>query len=250
MHLLSEQTRREHVLSEVDARLKLLVSAAVLLLVLSYKGFGFPLVVLALGLVLCVIMRVSLRVFVLRFSEPVFLACMLVLIKFFFSGRDVLFTLPVFGLEITGYRDGLIEGLLIAVRIIGAVSVIAVLGFTTSFMDLISGLAWFKLPKTLIEILLFAYRYIFLLLEDAMVIYHAQKNRLGYSSIRRGMKSFGVLVGSLILKAFEHSQKATVAMVQRGYDGTMPMLQYKTFKISEIAVSVVIVVVMGVLWKM
>jgi cobalt/nickel transport system permease protein len=250
MHILSEQIRQEHILSGVDARLKLLVSAALLLLVLSHKGFGFPLVVLAMGLLLCIMMRVSLRVFVLRFSEPVFIACMLVLIKLFFSGRDVLFTFPVFGLEITGYRDGLIEGLLIAVRIIGAVSVIAVLGFTTSFTDMISGLAWFRFPKTLIEILLFAYRYIFMLLEDAMVIYNAQKNRLGYSSIRRGMKSFGVLAGSLILKAFEHSQKATVAMVQRGYDGTMPMLQHKAFKPSEIAVSVVIVVMMGVLWKM
>lgn len=249
MHLLSEHLRQDHLFSEIDARLKLLVSASVLLLVLTHKGFGFPLVVMAMGLLLSIMMRVSLKVFMLRFSEPVFIACVLVLIKFFFSGRDVLFTFPVFGLEIIGYRDGLIEGLLVAARIIGAVSVIAVLGFATSFTDLISGLAWFRFPKTLIEILLFAYRYIFMLLEDAMVIYNAQKNRLGYSSIKRGMKSFGVLAGSLILKAFEHSQKATVAMVQRGYDGTMPVLQHKPFKPSEIATSVVIIFVMGVLWK-
>jgi len=250
MHLLSEHRRQEHVFSEIDARLKLLVSVALLLLVLSHKGFGFPLVVLAMSLLLCIVMRVSLKVFMLRFSEPVFIACVLVLIKFFFSGRDVLFTFSVFGLELTGYRDGLIAGLLVAARIIGAVSVIAVLGFATSFTDLISGLAWFRFPKTLIEILLFAYRYIFMLLEDALIIYNAQKNRLGYSSVRRGMNSFGVLAGSLILKAFEHSQKATVAMIQRGYDGTMPSLQHKPFKPSEIAVSVALVVVMGVLWKM
>ena len=50
---------------------------------------------------------------------------------------------------------------------------------------------------------MFAYRYIFVLLDDATVIYSAQKNRLGYSTIRRGLSSFGVLAGSLTLKAFD-----------------------------------------------
>ncbi len=249
MHLLSEHLRKEHALSEVDARLKLIVSAAVLLLVLSHKGFGFPLAVLSLNLLLCIVMRISVKTFALRFSEPFFIAVILVVIKMFFSGRDVLFSIELPWFVVTGYRDGLTEGLLVASRIMGAVSVIAALGFTTSFTDLISGLAWFRFPKTLIEILLFTYRYIFMLLEDAMVIYSAQRNRLGYSSIRRGINSFGVLAGSLILKAFEHSQKATVAMVQRGYDGAMPLLQHKPFKTSEIAVSVAVLVVMGVLWK-
>jgi cobalt/nickel transport system permease protein len=88
-----------------------------------------------------------------------------------------------------------------------------------------------------------------MLFEDAMVIYHAQKNRLGYSNLRRGLTSFGILAGSLTLKAFEHSQCATVAMVQRGYDGTMPVLKHKPFKLLEVAVSAFFIVIMGVIWK-
>lgn len=250
MVLLREHLRRGHVLSGADARVKLAVAFIVLVMVLTYKGFIFPLFVVFSCLALCIVMRIPLRVFMLRFSEPVFIATVLVLIKLLFSGRDVLFSVDIAGLTITGHRDGLMDGLLLAARIAGAVSVMAVLGFSTPFTDLMAGLSWFRVPKGFTEILMFAYRYIFMLLEDAMVIYHAQKNRLGYSSVRRGMNSFGTLTGSLVLKAFEHSQNSTIAMVQRGYDGNMPVLQHKPFKSSEIAVSFFLVIVMGILWKM
>ena len=95
-----------------------------------------------------------------------------------------------------------------------------------------------------------AYRYIFVLLEDAMVIYNAQKNRLGYSSVRRGLNSFGTLSGSLVLKAFDHSQNTTVAMVQRGYDGNMPLLKHKPFKLSEVVASALFIVAMGCIWNL
>jgi len=128
--------------------------------------------------------------------------------------------------------------------------VVALLGFSTPFTEIMAGLSWFRVPRGFIEILLFAYRSLFTLFEDAMVIYTAQKNRLGYSSVRRGLGSFGVLAGSLTLKAFENSQNTTVAMVQRGYDGTMPMLDHRPFKYSEVAVACLFVLAAGFLWKM
>jgi cobalt/nickel transport system permease protein len=139
---------------------------------------------------------------------------------------------------------------LIASRIIGAVSVVALIGFSTPFAEFLAGLSWLRLPRGLIEILMFAYRYIFVLLEDATVIYNAQKNRLGYSTVRRGLSSFGVLAGCLTLKAFDNSQATTVAMVQRGYDGTMPLLKHRSFKPAEVALSAVFLIGMGFLWKL
>ena len=186
----------------------------------------------------------------LRFSEPALIALVLVIMKFLSSGRDALFTSHLLGVTITGYRDGLIGGLMIAARIMGAVSVLAVLGFSTPFTALMSGLSWFRVPKVFIEVLMFAYRYIFMLFEEAMVIYNAQKNRLGYSNIRRGLSSFGILAGSLTLKAFEHSQNTALAMSQRGYDGSMPMIKQKSFKPVEVVVACFVICIMGVIWKM
>jgi cobalt/nickel transport system permease protein len=96
---------------------------------------------------------------------------------------------------------------------------------------------------------MFAYRYIFVLFDDAMVIYNAQRNRLGYSSIGRGLSSFGTLAGSLTLKAFENSENTTLAMVQRGYDGNIPMLKHKPFRGCEVFCAILIVVMTAAVWK-
>lgn len=237
-------------LAEVDARVKLLAALTILIMVLSYKGFAFPMLITLFCLFLSIRMRVPLRVLVLRFSEPLFIAAVILLLKIFFSGNNALFSANIMGLKVVGHRDGFMEGLQIGCRIMGAVSIVAALGFATPFNEFMAGLSWFRVPKGFIEILMFAYRSIFVLFEDALVIYTAQKNRLGYSSIKRGLNSFGVLAGSLTLKAFENSQNTTVAMVQRGYDGTMPMLDHRPFKYSEVAVSFLFIITAGVLWKM
>lgn len=239
---------KDHVLSAIDARVKLLASLIILIMVLSYRGFAFPSLVALASLLLCIRMRIPLRALVLRYSEPLFIAAIVLLLKVFFTGQDALFSLNIFGAEVVGHRDGLREGLLIGTRIISAVSVVAVLGFSTPFTQILAGLSWLRVPRSFIEILLFAYRYLFVLFEDAQVIYQAQKNRLGYSSFGRGMRSFGTLTGALTIKAFDHSQNTTIAMVQRGYDGVIPVRVHKTFKSAEIIASALILLVMGVLW--
>lgn len=249
MDFFTDQFRKRHFLSGVDARIKIIATVFTLILILSNKGFVFPLLIIAGCTLLCLKMKVSFKVFIVRYSEPAFIAFVLVLLKLFFSGSDALFTVDINIFTLTGYKDGLIDGLMLSVRIIAAVSVIIVLGFSTPFTGIIAGLSWFKVPKVLIEITMFAYRYIFVLLEDAMVIYNAQKNRLGYSSIKRGLNSFSTLTGSLILKAFEHSQKTTVAMIQRGYDGNIPLIKHKPFKTSEILISIVFMITLGAIWR-
>lgn len=249
MELFSEHLKKEHLLSKIDARIKLIVVFTLLVMVLSYKGISFPLIIAILCLFLCLMMRVPFRVVILRFSEPMFIASVLLLLKFFFSGEDALFSINILGLKIVGHKDGLIEGLKISSRIIGAVSLLAVLGFATPFTEFMAGLSWFKVPKPFVELLMLTYRYIFVLFEDAGVIYNAQRNRLGYSGIKKGLRSFGTLTGALIIRAFEHSQKTSLAMLQRGYTGDMPMLRQRPFKMAEVTTAILFVFVMGIIWK-
>jgi cobalt ABC transporter, permease protein CbiQ len=249
MELFSEYFKKKHFLSSVDARIKLVVSLILLIMVLSHRGIAFPLLILCLGIILCMRMKIPLRVLFLRFSGPLLVASVLLILKFFTGGKDPFFSIEIASIRLAGQADGLMEGLMISARILGAVSILALLGFSTPFTELMAGLSWFRIPKGFIEILVFAYRYIFVFLEEAMVIYNSQKNRLGYSSFRRGLNSFGILTGSLILKAFEQSQNVTVAMIQRGYDGNIPMLRHKPFKRSEILFSTLLVTTMGFLWR-
>jgi cobalt/nickel transport system permease protein len=244
------EEKRGHPLTGIDARIKLLCAAAVLSMVLTYRGVLFPLVVTFFCLSACASLRVPVKRLLVRFSEPAFIVVVLIVLKLLFSGSDVIGTWHVLGIGITAHRDGLMDGLFLGVRIISAVSVIAVLGFATPFVEFLGALAWLRVPKAFIEISIFAYRCIFLLLDDATVIYCAQKNRLGYSSVRRGVSSFGVLAGALALKAFEDSRTCAVAMVQRGYDGSLPASSQRRLKRGHLAASLLFLVLMVVLWRM
>ncbi len=249
METFTGSFKKDHPLFRTDARVKLGMAFIILIMVLNYTGFVFPLFLFSLGIILCILSRIPLKVFGSRFSEPLFIAAALIVIKFLFTGKQILFSTNLLGIPITGHLDGLWEGCLIASRIIGAVSIIAILGFTTAFTEIMAALSWFKIPKTFTELLTFTYRYLFVLHEDAEVIYSAQKNRLGYLTISRGLSSFGTMAGSLVLKAFEHSQNITIAMTQRGYDGHLPKQHHEPFKLGEIMASVLVIIALGWIWR-
>lgn len=248
-HTLQQHHTSDDFLTRLDPRIKLGSGMVLLILVVSSRGFLFPLLVGGLSLFICAWMRVRLRLLAVRFAEPLFIAAMIVVLKLFFAGHDPLFTIHLAGFDLVGHRDGLREGLLIAGRIGGAVSLVAVIGFGTPFTDLMAALSWFRVPQGFIEVVLFAWRYLFVLFDDAQVVYAAQKNRLGYAGYRRGLRSFGTLAGALVIKAFDASQQMTAAMVQRGYEGNLPLLTHKPFRTAEITGSLVMILAMFALWR-
>jgi cobalt/nickel transport system permease protein len=250
MHELNRLTMNsDHLLSRLDPRVKLVFTLVLLAMVISCKGFVFPLLVGGLSLGFSLHVGVRLKVLLGRFAEPFFIAVMVIILKLFFSGAVPLFSIHFKGIEVVGHRDGLLEGLFIASRILGSVSLTALLVFSTTFTDLMAALAWLKVPRGFIEVALFAWRYLFTLFDDAQVVYAAQKNRLGYAGLLRGMRSFGALVGALVIKAFDSSQSVTCAMMQRGYDGTIPLSRHSPLNFMEVALSLTFLLAMGIIWR-
>lgn len=244
MHDISGPKER---LLNLDVRVKIIALAGALGLVLSHGGVGFPCFVALFSLGLCLWMRVPMRVVVVRFVEPLVIMTVLVALKSL-SGTERMYALEIFGLNIAIYRDGLQAGLLIAIRLAAAIGLVTVLSVSTPFVEFFSGLGWFRVPRTFLEVMMFAFRYVRMLFEEAMVIYKSQKIRLGYSSLRRSFNSFGILVGSLVIKAFDHSINTTVALKQRGYEGSLPMADVKPFKPAELAGTALFLGIMGILW--
>jgi cobalt/nickel transport system permease protein len=233
-----------------DARVKLVAALALLVMVTSARSIAFPLLVAGLGIGVCVWLRVPAKLLLVRFAEPLFLAVVVLLLKTFCSGGEPLATLDLHWLQLTASRDGLLEGTRIAARICGAVTLVAALGFATPFTELLAALAWLRLPRGFIEVTIFAWRYLFVLVDDAQVIHAAQKNRLGYVGVRRSCRSFGTLAGALVIKAFDSSQTMTIAMMQRGYDGTLPLMKHKPFRLADILPAAGVVITMGILWQL
>lgn len=231
----------------MDARVKLVAALCLLVMVVSSKSILFPLVTAGLSLLLCLTLKVRLKTLLIRFSEPLFIAAVVMLLKSF-SGSTPLWTLHTPFADIAIFREGAMEGLRLASRITGGVAVVAAVGFSTGFTDTLAALSWLRMPREITEIALFAWRYLFVLADDAQVIHSAQKNRLGYVGIRRSFRSIGTLCGALVIKAFDASQTMTTSMIQRGYDGNMPLLKHRPIRSVELFPALFVVMLMGVLW--
>jgi len=195
----------------------------------------------------CVSLKVRLRTLLTRFAEPLFIAAVVLLLKAL-AGQTPLWVIQFPFADMTVYREGLYEGFCLASRIVGGVAVIAAIGFATTFTELLAAFSWLKIPREVTDVALFAWRYLFVLGDDAQVIHSAQKNRLGYVGIKRSFRSLGTLAGALVIKAFDASQTMTTSMIQRGYDGNMPLLKHSPLKAGELVPAMLLVTVMGVFW--
>lgn len=204
---------------EMDARAKLVFAVCCLALSVGSPSMAVPVLAGIVSMALLSFSGTKARPVLLRAAEPLVFAVFVAAVQTFFVKGEPLAGFDIMGFTLTASREGMARGLFIVARVFGAVMVVLFLTMTTPVDRLLSAAAWMRLPAGLVEVTMFAYRYVFVLLEDAVTIYHAQQGRLGYSGLRRGIGSVGALAGSVFLRAFSQAEATAAAMSQRGYTG-------------------------------
>ena len=203
---------KDNFLTRIDARIKMLFVFAAIITTLFSQTPQTPLTAAILSLVSLISIRIPLKVILLRLLTPLNL------------------TTVVFLLYITVYKESFWTGMLAIEKVIGCVSLIIFLSMTTPVNALLNASLWFNMPKIWVEIAVITYRYVFVLFEDAITIRDAQKVRLGYSNLSRGIRSFGELTGSIFIRAYDQSLATYEAMQLRGYSGTAKTFTEQRFK--------------------
>lgn len=246
MRTLLHQPETSGIAGMVDPRIRMTAALVLLLLVISSATTTFPLCVTALCLPAALAHGMKPRTLLLRMLHPLFIATIVVVLRALWGQGEPILTAGIVSI----YPAGLQAGLLIASRIIASVSIVILLSRIQTFTEGMAALAWLRVPHGLIEVSLFAWRSIFLLYDDASVVYTAQKNRLGYCGIRRGLHSLGSMAGMLAIKAFDNSHSVTIAMTQRGYDGTLPLSNRSPLPITQLTGLLLFVVFAAITWKL
>lgn len=108
----------------------------------------------------------------------------------------------------------------------GTLGVIAaiVLSASTSPRELLAGLERLRLPATLVAILSFMVRYLSVVSGDLQRMRIARESR-AYAGGRAGhLKAVAAGAGALFVRSYERGERVHLAMLARGYTGTMPAL--------------------------
>ena len=213
--------QKQNLVTGIEARIKIaFIAIALVINLLS------PTIYTSIGItIFCLITLLAVKIppglLLLRLTMPLFMAAVVLITQIFFYGATPWFTISIGGFQVVGYVEGLAHGFLIMCRVIAGVSLILFLSMSTPANKLLLAASWFRVPKTFIELTLLVYRYVFVLIEEAVAIRNAQKVRLGYRNWRQSMNSLGILGGSLILRAYDRAERVFEAMIVRGYTGTM-----------------------------
>lgn len=144
------------------------------------------------------------------------------------------FTIPGTSLAQLGPLSVSLEGSVrfasIVVKSWVSVQIAILMAATTPFSNLLWALHALRVPRVLVGIIGFMYRYLFVLSDEAARMMRARDARSaggvgksGRSLFWRG-KVAGGMIGTLMIRAFERSERIYAAMVSRGYDGDMRML--------------------------
>ncbi|MCB2294460.1 cobalt ECF transporter T component CbiQ [Clostridium algoriphilum] len=157
------------------------------------------------------------------------------------TSKGLIFSFSIFDIKLGCTYDSILMATKLFLKSIASVSCLYFLTLTTPIFEVLSVLRKLKVPKLFVELMGLIYRFIFVLLDTANIIYISQNSRLGYSTPRTGLNSLGKLITSLFLSSYKRSQDIYTAMESRGYDGDINLLE-NNYALSYKNISLIVVV--------
>ena len=217
LETLSDQATSIH---RVDPRAKILTTLVFIIAVVSFDRYEisglvpfvlYPVVLLAVGnlppgYLLKKILMAAPFAFFVGILNP-------------FLDRQILMQLGPIGIS-----GGVVSFVSIMLRFVLTVSAALILVATTGFNAVCMALGNMGVPRILVVQLLFLYRYIFVLTDEAGRMVRARALR-SFGSRGMGMRVYGYMVGQLLLRTLDRAQRIHLAMLCRGFDGEIRLIR-------------------------
>jgi len=226
---LDRLSYQDSVIHRLDPRTKVAATVLFLLTVVSYPKyevgallplFLFPVLTMTLG-------DIPLG-FVLR--RVLLVSPFVIFIGIFNPFLDRTVALYLFGVPVSA---GWLSFLSIVVKFTLSISAAILLLATTSFPGVCNALQRLGLPRLFTTQLVFLYRYMFVLMEEAIRIVRARDMR-SFGRRGAGIRVFVRLVGMLFVRTMERAERIYNAMLSRGFQGDVPSIKQYRFTISDL----------------
>ena len=223
---LLEDIAQKNGLREVNPYLKLAGALGAILLCLSSASFIAPLAIaLLLSTGILLLARVDLRTYGELLVAPFSFALMGALVIILLSGGSeplwIWSPLPWLSFSIT--RGSINEGILVLARVAGGMAALIFIALTTPMTDLFLVMRQCRVPEPVLDLAMMIYRTIFMIMDQLVQTYQAQRMRLGYTSFRESVRSFSMLCGSVFIGSWDAGEDLIRAMDARCYSGRFAM---------------------------
>ena len=223
----------------LDSRAKFILTIAFILTASLTPFAAWPVYILLFAVILSVEILSSLGIgFVLKratLALPFVLAALPVI---FTIPGQTLFTIPLGSWVLTASVEGLERFISIALKSWLSVQAAIILSASTPFPELLQAMRAVGIPRLLVGMFGLMWRYLFVLVDEALRMMRARSARSGEvdknggkvgGSLAWRARVTGGMAGSLFLRGFERSERIYTAMLSRGYDGEVRVMHLPPF---------------------
>lgn len=131
-------------------------------------------------------------------------------------------TAPAFTVAGVVVSRGWVSFVSILLRGLLSMQAVLLLVRTSGFYDMCAALRRIGCPRILVTQLLLTYRYMSVLVEEALWMHRAREAR-GFGRKSYPLSMWGRMVGQLLIRSSERASRIYRAMLVRGFDGTVPV---------------------------
>lgn len=216
-------------LHHIDGRIKtgVFLASVVLATTITHWTLALGLWVFAAGLFFS--LHFSLHDLLVRLLMPMSVACIVFLTVLFTQGSHPLFVVPLKFFTLTAWQEGAMQGLLLFVRIMAAVTFATLLAFSTPMIEILETLRLCRIPGIIVDIADLMYRYVFIIQDTAHTMRCAQLSRMGdRGSWAHRAADTGSIACSVLIKSLDRSTRIYQAMLARGYSENATEMRFFT----------------------
>lgn len=210
-------SKNSSILRMVDVRLKIISTFVLLFANVAIANVFFSVFIILNLVIFTILSKVSFRHIIKDLIVPGVFALFILVIQSFWlrGGKEI----EIFGLIV--YEDGVNKGIRVFFTVIAGVWLLVLTSLTSKQDEFLSGFKKLGVPSVIIDTVIMMYRYVFVLKEESLRIFFAQKVRLGYSNLVNSIRSMGELWGIMLINSLVRAGRVYEAMICRGFNGKL-----------------------------
>jgi cobalt/nickel transport system permease protein len=248
---IDQYSNLDSLIHKLDPRTKLIATIAFILAVVITPVTEWPAFV-GYALFISVLTLVSRLPFLFVLKRVLLIIPFVLLIGVFniFRAGEPLTAMHLWHWQLSITHEGLLVFWNVSAKAIISSLALILLSSTTRFTNLLRGLQTLRMPKVLVMTLSFAYRYIFVLIDEAMRMWRARESRNFGGRWIWQIKTIGNMIGTLFIRSYERGERVYAAMLSRGYRGEPRVLEEEKTGFKDwLWLGSIALCCVGLLWK-
>ncbi len=208
------------VVHKLDPRIKVIITAVFVVCVVSFDKYAIsallPFVLFLL--VIAGLANIPIDFIIRKLVVVSPFAIMVGIFNPFFDQQTVMH------LGSVGISGGILSFFSILLRFSLTVGAVLILIASTGFNSVCMAMVKLGMPKIFAVQLLMLYRYIFVFIDEGLRMFQARTLRSFQKRAMR-IKTFSYIIGQMLLRTIDRAQRIHLAMLCRGFDGTIRIKQ-------------------------